>query len=334
MRVCFLDPGDDSDPFFGPMAAFMRRAASAFDIELEVLECHRDPATLRTQARALVERRDPPDYLLLVNEESLAVDVLPPADGRGIKVLLLNEGLMVPDQQVLGKPGERYKGWLGELVPDDRKAGHILAQTLIEAARASGMGRGGKIILGGIGGRFTSSSLLRINGLRQAVTEANDVTLCEVVPANWEQERARVESARLLATHPGLTILWAASDQMALGAVEAIVAAGKAPGRDILVGGVDWAPFAFEKVRQRTFAATVGGHFLDGAWAIVLLYDLHHRPSLAPAAEKSQLAAVTRDNVDTYERLVNSRIEIDFRRFSKVVNPGLTKYSFSIDAVL
>jgi ABC-type sugar transport system substrate-binding protein len=334
VRVCFLDPGDANDAFFASMVSFMRRAASDLEIDLEVVECHRDPATLRSQACALVERREPPQYLLLVNEESLAVEVLPSANARGIKVLLLNEGLMVPDQQVLGKAGERYSHWLGELVPDDRRGGYLLAQSLVAAARAARLGRGGKIVLGGIGGRFTSSSLLRINGLRQAVNEAADVTLCEVVPANWEQERARAECARLLAAHPDLSVVWAASDQMALGAVEAIVAAGKVPGRDVLVGGVDWAPFAFEKIRKGIFSATVGGHFLDGAWALVLLYDLDHRPSLAPAAEKSQLAVVTKENVDTYERLFTSRREIDFRQFSKVENAGLAKYAFSVDAVL
>jgi ABC-type sugar transport system substrate-binding protein len=334
VRVAFLDPGDASDPFFDTMVSFMRRAAHDLVIELEVVECHRDAATMRAQARALVERPLPPEYLLLVNEEGLAVEVLPLASARGIKVLLLNEGLMVPDRQTLGSPGERHAGWLGELLPDDRRAGYLLAKTLFEAARARRGAGGGRVVVGALGGSFTSSSLLRINGLRQAVAEAGDVTLCEVVPANWQQERARAESARLLAGHPELAVLWSASDQMALGAAEAITAAGKVPGRDVLVGGVDWAPFAFEKIRQGAFTASVGGHVIDGAWALVLLYDLHHRPSLGPAEEKSQLAVVTRDNVDAYERLFTRRREVDFRRFSKVANPGLEAYQFSVDAVL
>ena len=333
MQVTFLNPGDASDPFFDTLVAFMRRAAGDLGVELEVVDGHRDHARLKSNARAVVERATPPEYLLLVNEQGLAVEVLPAASARGIRVLLLNEGLMVPDRQTLGTPGERHAGWLGELVPDDRRAGQLLAETLIEAARASRRSAG-KLGLAALGGSFTSSSLLRINGLRQAVTAAPDVVLHEVVAANWQQDRARAETARLLAAHRDLAVVWAASDQMALGAAEAIAAAGRAPGRDVLLGGIDWAPFAFGKVREGTFTATVGGHFLDGAWAIVLLYDHHHRPQPGAIAEKSQLAVVTRTNVDAYERLFSHRLQVDFRQFSKVHNPAQPSYRFTVDAVL
>ncbi len=334
MQVTFLNPGDASDPFFDVLVSFMRRAAADLDVELEVVDCHRDHAELRRNARAVVERATPPEYLLLVNEQGLAVEILPAASARGTKVLLLNEGLMVPDRQALGSPGERHTGWLGELVPDDRRAGHVLAQTLIDAARPAHRNGNGKVVAAALGGSFTSSSLLRINGLRQAAAENPDVALREVVAANWQQERARSETARLLAEHPDLSVVWAASDQMALGAVEAIAAAGKVAGRDVLVGGVDWAPFAFGKVREGVFTATVGGHFLDGAWAIVLLYDHHHKPVRGAIAEKSQLAVVTRANVDAYERLFTRRQQVDFRQFSKVFNPAQPSYRFTVDAIL
>ena len=334
MRVTFLNPGDASDPFFDTLVSSMRRAAANLEVELEVIDGHRDHALLRRNARALVQRPDPPEYLLLVNEQGLAVEVLPAASARGIKVLLLNEGLMVPDRQTLGSPGERHASWLGELVPDDKRAGYLLARALFEAVRPAHRGRDGKVAVGALGGSFTSSSLLRINGLRQAVAEAGDADVREVVAANWQQDRAGAETARLLQQHPDLAVVWAASDQMALGAAEAIAAAGRVPGRDVLVGGIDWAPFAFAKVREGTFTATVGGHFLDGAWAIVLLYDHHHRPAPGPIAEKSQLAAVTRDNLDAYERLFTRRGQIDFRQFSKVHNPAQPSYRFSVDAVL
>lgn len=335
-RVAFLNPADRSDAFFGSMVAFMERAAACFDIDLEVVECHRNATTMRQEARALIGRPTPPEYLLLINEEGLAVDTLPLADARGIKTLLINEGLMVPDRQVLGAPGERYPSWLGELLPDDRGAGYQLARTLIEAARRR-RGAGRELAVAGIGGSFTSSSLLRINGLRQAVTESPGVALREVVAANWEIDRARSETRRLLDQHPDLAVIWAASDHMALGVVEALGAAGKRPGMDVLVGGIDWAPFAFEQVRRGVFTASVGGHFLDGAWALVLLHDLHRQGGAVDGRLrelKSQLAVATRDNADRFERLLKRRPDIDFRRFSKVANPELQDYPFTIDAVL
>ena len=335
MKVAFLNPADSSDAFFGSMVSFMRRAAADLGVELEVVDSHRDHATMRRNARELIERAAPPEYLLLVNEQGLAVEALPPATARGIKVLLLNEGLMVPDRQTLGSPGERHPGWLGELVPDDRRAGYMLAKSLIATARRGARrDRDGKILVCALGGSFTSSSLLRINGLRQAVAEQGDVTLTEVIPANWEIDRARAETAKLLERNPQMAAVWSASDHMALGAAEAIAAAGLRPGIDVALGGIDWAPFAFEKVREGTFSATVGGHFVDGAWALVLLHDHHHTPAMGPSQEKSQLALVTRENVDTYERIFTRPKEVDFSRFSKVKNPSVGKYEFSVDAVL
>jgi ABC-type sugar transport system substrate-binding protein len=317
------------------MVGAMRRAAADLDVELEEVECHRDHARLHEEAGALVARQTPPDYLLLVNEQGLAVDVLPKASARGINVLLLNEGLMVHDRQILGRPGELHATWLGELVPDDRRGGYLLAKALVAAARrGTRRDAEGRIVVGALGGSFTSSSLLRINGLRQAVAEEADAELVEVVPANWEIDRARTETANLLERNPDLSVLWSASDHMALGAAEALAAAGRAPGGEVALGGVDWAPFAFDKVRDGTFTATVGGHFLDGAWALVLLYDLHHRPALGPANEKSRLALVTRDNVDRYDGVLTRLEDVDFGRFSKVKNAAVEAYDFSVDAVL
>ena len=331
MRVAFLNPADESDAFFATMVAFMRGAAASLDVELEVVDCHRSGKVMRERARELVGGSTPPEYLLLVNEEGLAVEVLPQADERGIKTLILNEGLMVPDRQVLGSPGERFASWLGELVPDDRAAGHLLATTLLAAARRRG-GDGAKLAVVGLGGSFTSSSLLRINGLRQAVAES-DAVLHEVVPANWDRERARAETARLLERHPDLAVVWSASDHMAQGAAEALRAAGRSPGTDVALGGIDWAPFAFDEIRRGAFTASVGGHFLDGAWALVLLHDHHRQPS-GPIRAKSQLALATRDNVDTYERVLARRHAIDFRRFSRLLNPALPAYAFSVESVL
>jgi ABC-type sugar transport system substrate-binding protein len=336
MRVAFLNPADGDDPFFGTMVAFMRRAARDLRIELEVVDCQRQVSTMRQKARELVAASSPAEYLLLVNEEGLAVEVLPLASARGIKVLILNEGLMVPDRQTLGSPGERHASWLGELVPDDRRAGLVLAQTLFAAARASTRvpRREGKLVACGLGGSFTSSSLLRINGLRQAVADDGQVALCAVVPANWEKERAADETLKLLDANPDLGVVWSASDQMALGAAEALATRSRVPGRDVLLGGIDWAPFAFDQVRQGTFLATVGGHFMDGAWALVLLHDHHQRPAKGPTNEKSQLAVVTRDNVEAYQRLFAPGLAIDFTSFSRVLHPEQPAYRFSVDALL
>jgi ABC-type sugar transport system substrate-binding protein len=336
MRVTFLNPGDASDPFFHAMASYMRRAAQDLGIELEILDCRRDAALRRSHAAELLDRATPPEYLLLVNEQGLAAEILPRACALGIKVLIINEGLLVPEQQKLGKAREIYPTWLGELVPDDQQAGYLLGKRLIATARGRHDDASDALHLCGVAGPFTPSSLLRISGLRRAVAEAGDVQLCEVAPANWNRERAATVTAELLERHPETAVLWVASDEMALGAASAIEAAGRTVGRDIVLGGIDWAPFAFDKIRDGTFVASVGGHFLDGAWALILLFDHHAGRDFGATQGGSRFALADRSTADRYERLFSQETVqgADFARMSKVRNPALQKYDFSVDAIL
>jgi hypothetical protein len=84
--------------------------------------------------------------------------------------------------------------------------------------------------------------------------------------------------------------------------------------------------------------ATVNGHTMEGAWAMVLLYD-HHR-GIDFAAERlewrSEMFALTRENVESYLAAFGDRDwdRIDFRAFSKAHNPALEQYRFSFAAVL
>jgi ABC-type sugar transport system substrate-binding protein len=224
---------------------------------------------------------------------------------------------------------------LGELVPDDQQAGYLLGKRLITEARSRG-GSGGWLHLCGVAGAFTSSSLLRISGLRKAVAEAGDVLLCEVAPANWNRERAAAVTAELLERHPETAVLWSASDEMALGVVEAIRANGHRAGRDVAVGGIDWAPFAFDRIRDGSFTASVGGHFLDGAFGLILLFDHHHGHDFSATQEQSRFAVADRSNVDAYQRLLSpeAAARVDFGKLSKARNPARQTYDFSVDAVL
>lgn len=336
MRVCFLSLGSATDPFFGKLTSFMRLAADGLGIELEVIDCHRDSATVRREGQALLRREALPEYLIMTNHKSLAADLLPQADAAGLKVFLINEGLLTAERDRIGKPRERYTHWLGELVPDDSQCGYLLANSLIAAARERGnLGSDGKIHVSGIGGAFTISSLARVTGLRTAVKEHDDVWLGGVFPANWERAKAREVAARQLAADPEIAVLWVASDEMAMGAVEAVAAAGKTPGEDVLVGGVDWASFVPEKIREGVLTASAGGHFMEGAWALVLLYDAHHGHALEAVQEKSGFVVITRDNLDQYEPLFDeSWRHLDFSRFSKVRNPEVDRYDFTVEAVL
>jgi ribose transport system substrate-binding protein len=67
--------------------------------------------------------------------------------------------------------------------------------------------------------------------------KAADIRIASVQSGNWEMEKANSIATALLSEHPDLKAILCANDNMALGAVSAIKAAGKTG--QVLVAGFD-----------------------------------------------------------------------------------------------
>jgi hypothetical protein len=86
--------------------------------------------------------------------------------------------------------------------------------------------------------------------------------------------------------------------------------------------------------------ALAGGHFIAGAWSLVMLYDYHHGRDFAAEegleVDQSMFVLFTPSLADRFlERYGDMRFErVDFRRFSKVLNPKLKRYDFSFGQLL
>jgi hypothetical protein len=71
----------------------------------------------------------------------------------------------------------------------------------------------------------------------------------------------------------------------------------------------------------------------------VLLYDYEHGRDFAEAAVQLQpqfFGALHSDNIDAFLNKLGDRNwrKIDFRKFSKVLNPTMKEYDFSLEAIL
>lgn len=74
-------------------------------------------------------------------------------------------------------------------------------------------------------------------------------------PANMERDLAFNVTQNILQAHPGITALFACNDVMALGALEAIFAAGK--GAQVSVVGFDAQDDARKAIAEKRMAATI-----------------------------------------------------------------------------
>jgi ribose transport system substrate-binding protein len=88
-------------------------------------------------------------------------------------------------------------------------------------------------ILEGIPGHETGDSRLR--GFRDVVQKHPGMTIVASQPANWERDQGFTVFQNMLQAHPDLDALFACNDLMALGALEAIAAAGRS-GRIRVIG--------------------------------------------------------------------------------------------------
>jgi ABC-type sugar transport system substrate-binding protein len=329
----FISPGYRDDIFFSRMESFMKAAAHDLGIDLRILYGQRNYATTFKVVSQVLNRTKLPDYLVLVNENDMGRMLLPGLSGRSTRIILINEGIPQKDRKFFGRPGEKYPQWFAEFLPDDLQAGRLLADELIRTRLKQG---DTKINIVGLSGTAkTTSSDLRVQGLYQAVSNYPEANVLQVVPAYWDINRASKVTTGLLSRYNDVDIVWAASDGMALGAARAIRQTGAKPGRDILTGGIDWIDISLNMVKTGTFTATVGGHFMDGGWAMVMIYD-DFNGYKGPWPEKSSFAVINRENVDEFFPFFkrNAWELIDFRDFSMILHPEQRHYHFSLSAVI
>ena len=108
-------------------------------------------------------------------------------------------------------------------------------------------------LLEGIPGHETGDARLR--GFREALKGSPGMQVVASQPANWERDQGYNVFQNILQAHPDVNALFAANDLMALGALEAIAAAGKTG--KITVIGFDAQDEARAAVKKGTMTGTV-----------------------------------------------------------------------------
>ncbi|MCF7938558.1 MAG: ABC transporter substrate-binding protein [Spirochaetales bacterium] len=236
------------------------------------------------------------------------------------------------------KPRRKYRYWIGLFSQNEYEKGYTLGNILLESAIEREMfSSGGLVHVAGIGGDPTwHGSQRRAAGLEQAVEVEPQSRLLQIVPTFWSEQEGERIATSLLERYPQTSVIWAASDQLAIGAVKAVKKKELVPGKDILIGGLDLSSRGLERVEQGSLHATVSGSLLSYAQILVYLYDYIYGRDFAPqngtVIELTTYAA-TQDNARTHRVLYQSYRTIDFSTFSKVYNNQLDTYDFSLDSL-
>ena len=130
--------------------------------------------------------------------------------------------VIVVDTRVDPKAAADNKLKIASFIGSDNYEGGRLAGEYLTKATA---GKARVAILEGIPGHETGDSRLR--GFREALKQHPGMTIVASQPANWERDLGFTVFQNMLQAHADIDALFACSDLMALGAVEAIAAAGR-----------------------------------------------------------------------------------------------------------
>ena len=148
-----------------------------------------------------------------------------------------------------------YDQWLSHITYNGVESGKQIGDALAEAIGGSG----GIVALQGI--LDTGAAKDRFAGLEESLAENTDVELLDDQTANFSRAEALEVTKTLLTKHGDeLKGIWAANDDMALGALEALEQAGR---DDVAVVGIDAVPDALTAIEDGTMTATVSS---DGPW--------------------------------------------------------------------
>jgi len=231
-------------PFFVDMRRGAQEAADRLGVTLQVQAAERE-VDVEKQMQ-IVEN--------MIQTGIQALCITPSGSREIVSALVKAKDAKVPivvvdtrvDPKAAADAGVRTETFVGS---DNYEGGKLAGEYLVKAS--GGMAKVG--VLEGIPGHETGDSRLR--GFRDAVKSASGISIVASQPANWERDQGFNVFQNMLQAHPEIDSVFACSDLMALGAIEAIAAAGKTG--TIRVIGFDALDDAKKAIAAGTMAASV-----------------------------------------------------------------------------
>lgn len=163
---------------------------------------------------------------LAPREEKPLIPAIMAAKAAGIPVILLDRNV----DQSLAAAGEDYVTFIGS---DFIEEGKRVADWLV----ANAGGKSKIIQLEGTTGSSPAND--RKKGFDDVIAANAGFTLLASQTGDFARDKGRQVAETLLQAHPDADIIYAHNDEMAIGAISAIEAAGKVAGKDVMILSID-----------------------------------------------------------------------------------------------
>ena len=271
-------------PFFVDMRRGAQEAADRLGVTLQVQAAERE-IDVEKQMQ-IVEN--------MIQTGIQALCITPSGSREIVSALVKAKNAKVPivvvdtrvDAKAAADAGVHTETFVGS---DNYEGGKLAGEYVVKTTG----GKARVAILEGIPGHETGDS--RMRGFRDAIKDTAGITVVASQPANWERDQGFNVFQNMLQAHPDIDTVFACSDLMALGALEAIAAAGKT-GKSRVIG-FDALDDAKKAIAAGTMEASVAQFPSEMGRAAVESAVKVIRGETVPPDIKVKLELVTKDNV-------------------------------------
>lgn len=267
-----------NNPFFVDVKNGVEKAAKDNNVSLTVTDAQNSAATQVSDVENLIAQK--PDVIIIDPSDSDAIVAAVEACNKA------NIPVITMDRQSNGGEVVAHIGF--DAIKSGNIAGDFIAEQMKGKADA-------KIVeIQGIMG--TNVAQDRSKGFNESMTR-NNLKIIARQTADFDRAKAMTVMENILQANPKIDAVYAANDEMALGALEAIKASGRL--KDIVLIGCDAIDPSLEKIRADELNATIAEppFFLGKKGLEIALSHLN-----GETVEKSIIldsTLVTKENIDT-----------------------------------
>jgi len=237
------------NPYWIAVEKGIKDAAKKYGVDVILYDARNDPATQRNNVEDLIQAKV--DVILITSIVTGSRDSGAAADEAvkaGIPVIGVDTSCGSPRVAVTIRTDNVLGG---------RLAGEYIAKVL--------NGKGKVIVLEGPAG--DTNSALRVGGFMEVIKKYPGIKVLASQPADWSREKGLRVMENLLQAFPDVDAVFAANDEMALGAIEALKAARKL--KSTIVVGFDATPDALKSIKRGEMSATIQQHpYEEGYMAV------------------------------------------------------------------
>ncbi len=227
--------------------------------KLTVTDANNDQAKQIQDIKGLIAQK--PDALFIAPITEQLGNVVKEAGAAGIPVFLV-------DRSVDTKVAVPGKDFVSVMTSDFVQEGKRAAWAMANAT-------GGKAQIIQLEGTTGSSPAIdRKKGFEDAIKACPDMKVVVSQDGDFNRDKGRQVTETLLQSNPNATAVYAHNDEMAIGAIAALKAAGKAPGKDVKLVSIDGEKDALKAIQAGELFASVecSPHFGPKAFDTMVAY--------------------------------------------------------------